>query len=346
LGSAGDGDDWLTFHTHLEDLGWQVVIFDAVPRLDGDSIETALPSVDGIDLAVVVVARSDRRVDLLTSRRLNHLVGVLQGQLGFGRVLVLTENEIESFLHGSGVTEVRYDRGNIRARFPQVGALLEDLLDGSEPPDRSPPFEEGRSIWHRVGFVEDGVPPEMLVSGGVLLFLVVVLIVTAWQFAGGAASSSGGDDGPSAGTETDDAVILGDAPDPAGPEATIGSNGESGALPASCTIDTSDGMVLGDVVPCEGIGGLRVEGNSGPWHQQLGSVVADPGVVGHVELEGDSPPVTKPVTAAEEVVVLDGVQIGVRAVHLQFSADGQQVRFRSATGRGDQQAVLTFSLEL
>jgi hypothetical protein len=300
--------------------------------------------VDGIEMAVVVIARSDRRVDLLTSRRLNHLVGVLQGQVGFGRVLVLTENELEGFLYGTGVTEVRYDRDNIQARFPQLGALLEDMVGGYEPPDRSPPFEEGRPLLERLGLTDGGLRPEMLVGGGVLLLLVVVLIVLAWQFAGGAANADPGSDGGRIGAGAEEG--------PSGPEVATAQRddgpvaaGDVGSLPASCVVDTSEGSVLPEVVACDGIGGLRVEGYHGPWFRDLATVAVDQGVVGHLELAGsEAAATTVPLSPLAKASVPGGS--GVSAVRLQFSSDGQRATFHQASGQGGDQVVLTFSLDL
>lgn len=346
LGSAGDGDDWSTLRTHLEELGWQVVIFDAVPRIDGDSLEVALPLTDGVELAVITIARSDRRVDVLTTRRLNHLVGVLQGQLGFGRVLVLTESELGSFLHGTGVTEIHYERDNIQARFPQIGALLEDLVSGSGLPDRSPPFVEGRSLRERLGLAGGRLAPEMLIAIGVMLVLLSVLLVSAWELVGG-----GGDE--AAASRAGDTTAPGDPEVGGGVTSTglqTGNSGSAGDLPARCTIDTSPRSVQPEVVLCEGVGGVRAEGDLGPWNDRISTITMDQGVLGQVHLvSADAAPSNGVIDlepATDQSLEQWNPTAGVDWIRLQFSAHGQQVRIRRHPDSGDNELILTFNLDL
>lgn len=176
LGSAGDGNDWSVLYRYLRDEGWRVDLFDAVPRAGGDGVEEAMPPLDGVDAALVVVARS-RRSKVQTSGRLHHTVGVLQGQLGFGRVMVLSERGVDAYPSATGVSEVRFDRDDIAAVLDQVDGLLVEMAGE----DRSAALEAADAGWWET--VVGGRPPlapERMLAGVAVVLVLATVGLMAW----------------------------------------------------------------------------------------------------------------------------------------------------------------------
>ncbi|AKF09457.1 hypothetical protein DB32_006606 [Sandaracinus amylolyticus] len=54
-----------------------------------------------------------------------HEVGLFQGRLGFERAIVLLEEGCEEFSNISGITQIRFPQGNVKAQFEEVRRVLE-----------------------------------------------------------------------------------------------------------------------------------------------------------------------------------------------------------------------------
>lgn len=328
LGATGDGEDWSDLRNYLVGLGWQVDLFDATPYGGREGPESVVPRAIGVDMAILVVARSEQRVDLLAGRRLVHLAGVLQGQLGYGRLLVLQESDVEPFLHGTGIIELRYDRGDIGARFSEVGTRLGDLaMPGEAPPT---PWLE------RFGIYQGQVGSEWWLVFGCLAVLAAVVFVFGYQFFGGASEDDGSD--AASGTPLVTEAV-------AGPEVGSGDDSDLGGvagLPAVCAIDTSLGAELAPAIDCDGGGRLRVDGFLGPWHQRISSVSLDLGVVGEAYPAGSSARAVPLQSGQERPVAGVDTEIGVERLVLEFSANGQQARLHQGVG---DDVTFTFTLD-
>jgi hypothetical protein len=53
-----------------------------------------------------------------------HETGLFQGRLGFQRAIVLREEGCAEFSNHSGITEIRFSKGNIKETYGEVVATL------------------------------------------------------------------------------------------------------------------------------------------------------------------------------------------------------------------------------
>jgi len=77
--------------------------------------------------AFIVMTAEDERADGTKVARANviHEVGLFQGRLGFRKAIVLLENGCEEFSNIHGVTQIRFEPGNIAAKFDEIRQTLE-----------------------------------------------------------------------------------------------------------------------------------------------------------------------------------------------------------------------------
>lgn len=350
LGITGEGDDWSELRTHLADVGWQVDPFDVTVWPERAGPESALPRLAGVDIAIVVVGRPDGHHQRMTMQCLAHLTGLLQGHLGYRRVLVLVEEEVDAFLNGTGVAELSYERGNIRSRFPQIAAQLGDVV--APAASRARP---GAAPWReRLGFSETQVAPEVWMVLGVLAVLAAVAGVIGYQIVAGPVTDE--EVSEQIGAEVEDVAgptSLEGSPAPNEPGVAAADLGAEGGriegLPATCVIDTPAGDVLDLELSCVGVGGLRSEGFLGPWHSEISAISVDPGVVGEVFIEPrDGQSATRVQLEPLERQSLESYDslFGVEQIVLEFSANNQQVTLYRRSDRGGEELILTFSLDL
>ena len=343
LGATGDGEDWRELRNHLVDLGYQVDLFDATPSGDMNDPDAMVPTrSDRIEMAVLVVAKSENGADAFSGRRLVHLAGVLQGRLDVRRLVVLQEVDVEPFLHGTGVTELAFERGEIQSRFEEVEANLRDLtIPGVAP---TTPWME------RFGIANGRVAPETWLVLGALAVVAAAVFVFASPFIGSSDGAQPTTSAPDISTTAPAGPSLTTVVQQPGSRLPVGAGEEAGAvdgLPARCVVDTGEGVTLGEVLACEGVGGLEVAGFQGPWHNNIAELSVDPGVVGQLNFE------RPPATGAEQLTQLTagprqslaqlGSDFGIDSIVLEFSENGQQVVFFDDNG---QDMTLVFRLEL
>jgi len=334
FGVAGDGNDWTELRNYLKGLRWSIDVFD-VGASSQNNIDSVLPLVDDVDLALVLVATSDGAFDREEAVGINRIVGVLQGRLGTGRVLVVNEDAIDSSLAGNDVMQVDFKRNQIADKFVPIAAGLEDLLAASETLTAA-----GRA--KRAARVPTRFQPEVWAAAGVLIVLLALLAAVGLQLllsSAGSAETSDNDSGsvgetaaaPSTGTETNQDLQL------------SGVSPSAEALPVDCQVDISQAVLLPAEIPCgSGTGGVRIEGHRGPWHNRTSTVQFDDGV--YVELHRHEPnPVVSLVSAGSELSLNSGRPlVGIETIDFRFSANGQRVKLGGPDGR----VTLTFSLDL
>ena len=348
LGATGEGADWRVLRDELVGRGWQVDLFDPTPRDDGLGPEAELPLLHGVDLAILLATSPSRTDETAANRRLVYLAGHLEQALGPKQVLFVRERGVSSLVSGTNVPELEYTPGRIAMLMPRITGRL---AENSVPPTPRPLLG---SWLQRVGFVDRRLPPEAwLVLALVLVLaapLVGFLLYQLLRPATGLTSEAAETTVPVISSE----AVGGEQP-PAGPEPTNGDPVRSGAgaddgsvtgLPARCVIDTRRNVVLPEVVPCEGAGGVRVEGYRGPWHLEFHTLETDLGVI--VEVFMETGPNVDGVTVTPAVVNdLEGFgsRGGVEELVVAFTADGQSLHITQRAGRGGNEARLVFALE-
>ena len=85
--------------------------------------------------ALIVMTGEDEHGDGKRHARENviHEIGLFQGRLGFRRAIVLLEEGCEEFSNIEGVTQIRFQRGRVSAKFEEIRRTLEreGLMSGS-----------------------------------------------------------------------------------------------------------------------------------------------------------------------------------------------------------------------
>lgn len=344
LAVAGDGDDWRVLRDHLAIDECRAVDLLEVSHLDpGGSAESLLPPLDGVEAAIVVLgsdlgptpgpAADEPRVAAIT-----HLIGLLHGRLGVGRVLVLVEWGRAGVLAGTGVAEAPYRQGRIDDQFPRVRALL------SETDDLDPP---SAGLLSRFGVTNAALAPELWLVLGPLLVLGAVLAVIglgllSWRSAGPP---------PTRQISIDPATLAGGSP--AGGTARTGAGvpvatGPGvGALPARCVVELGPSAALPAVIGCDGAGRLMADGYLGPWRNEVSSISLDAGVIGQAQLglrPGQADPGRVELQpGADQSLANYRAGAGIERIELTFAAYGQRVVLHQDRARGGRQVSLTFT---
>jgi len=75
----------------------------------------------------LVMTAEDEHEDKKLHARENvvHEIGLFQGRLGFEKAIILFEHGCEEFSNITGVTQIRFPKGNIRAISEDIREVLE-----------------------------------------------------------------------------------------------------------------------------------------------------------------------------------------------------------------------------
>ncbi len=357
IGRGGADRPFRLLADGLRREGYQVDELASSP-VGAHSTGTATQDVLGkIDMAFLIVRESDAKDNGGPVRPFQRVVreaGVIQGQLGMDRVVLLVEETVEGLSADTGIATIRFPAG-----MPE--AVLNDVLSSIRfafPPRvrdlraQPPIMEQARSDALKL--------PWLLVAAVCLLaFIPFVLAIRAM----GADSADDPDlsiqqlDGLAgaltAGAQSNglDSAVPGDGEALAPQAPSLPFGGDDALLPVTCRLDLSSGRLSDETIECDGAGGLAIEGFSGPWHTEIGQVAVSPGVVGELVYEPRSDgltPGTNTVELLPGTVTLDqsDATFGVDNVVLQFSAQDQHIHLLQADSRGGEAVTLIFSLGL
>ncbi len=162
----------------------------------------------------------------------------------------------------------------------------------------------------------------------------------------GSGGSTGADTGGSTGTGGGDGETTSPTltrPDNSGSAAGGSTSaGQSARLPAICTIDVRQSLILQSTYVCDNGGRLVTEGYDGPWHNEISEVALATGATGTLVYEraGDLA-----LAAGNVVLDQDEAQYGVNTITVVFSAEGQHVHLYQLPSRGGNAATMTFTLD-
>ena len=118
---------WRDLKDHLSDKhDYKIEAYETGARA-GHTIRDILDEMAAkSSFAILVMTGEDKDEDGTIKARPNviHEIGLFQGRLGFGRAIVLLENETEEFSNLSGIQQLRFTKGNIKEVFGDVLATL------------------------------------------------------------------------------------------------------------------------------------------------------------------------------------------------------------------------------
>jgi predicted nucleotide-binding protein len=107
---------------------------------------------DAAAFAFLVMTAEDELLDGKRRARLNvaHEAGLFQGRLGFKKAIILLEEGCDDFSNIHGLNHIPFPKGNIKATFEEIRAVLErEGLAASEPPSGKLPERQSRIPYTR-----------------------------------------------------------------------------------------------------------------------------------------------------------------------------------------------------
>jgi predicted nucleotide-binding protein len=114
---------WRELKDYIEnDLGIETLYFEQSSRVGEHMVQILEGFADGAACAIIVLTQDDEQADGRERARQNavHEVGYFQGKLGFKRVAMLIQREVEEFSNVAGIIPIYFDDRNIKATFPEL----------------------------------------------------------------------------------------------------------------------------------------------------------------------------------------------------------------------------------
>lgn len=126
---------WRDLRDLLKDrLGLPVDEFNRVPVAGTTAVERLEEMLSSACLAFLVMTAEDEDKEGKARARQNvvHEVGLFQGRLGFHKAIVLLEDGCDEFSNITGLSQIRFPKGNIEAKSEEVRRVLqrEGLIPG------------------------------------------------------------------------------------------------------------------------------------------------------------------------------------------------------------------------
>lgn len=124
----GGSPQWRELKDYIQDqLGVPVDEFNRVPTAGFATIARLSEMLDSAAMAFLVMTAEDETPSGGFRARQNviHEVGLFQGRLGFDKAIVMVEEGCDDFSNIHGLTQIRYPKGAISAKFHEIHAVLE-----------------------------------------------------------------------------------------------------------------------------------------------------------------------------------------------------------------------------
>lgn len=101
--------------------------FNRVPVAGFTNIARLAEMLESAAIAFVIMTAEDETNEGKMHARMNviHEVGLFQGRLGFERAIIMLEDGCEEFSNVQGLGQIRFPKGNIKAVFEEVRAVIE-----------------------------------------------------------------------------------------------------------------------------------------------------------------------------------------------------------------------------
>ncbi|NKM14177.1 hypothetical protein GFL85_24685 [Rhizobium laguerreae] len=101
--------------------------FNRIPVAGMTNIARLSEMLESAAIALIIMTAEDELIDGEMQARMNviHEVGMFQGRLGFSKAIVLVEEGCKLFSNIDGLGQIRFPKGNIKAAFEEVRAVME-----------------------------------------------------------------------------------------------------------------------------------------------------------------------------------------------------------------------------
>jgi predicted nucleotide-binding protein len=124
----GRSETWRDLKDFIHDrlkLDWDE--FNREPAAGFTTKERLEAMLDNASFAFLVMTAEDVHADGSVRARENviHEAGLFQGRLGFARAIILLEEGCAEFSNIVGLTQIRFSKGNLSARFEEIRRVLE-----------------------------------------------------------------------------------------------------------------------------------------------------------------------------------------------------------------------------
>jgi predicted nucleotide-binding protein len=123
----GRSPQWRDLKDHLhEKHGYKVEAFETGARAGFTATEVLrrLAKKSGFALLVLTAEDEDSGGQLHARENVIHEAGLFQGKLGFGRAIILVEQDCHEFSNVAGLQQIRFAKGNIVETFGDVLATI------------------------------------------------------------------------------------------------------------------------------------------------------------------------------------------------------------------------------
>lgn len=124
----GRSQDWRELSEFIQNrLGLKWDEFNREPSA-GLSIKERIENMlDHANFAFLIMTAEDEHSDKTMHARENviHEIGLFQGRLGFNRAIILLEEGCQEFSNASGIVQIRYPKGHIKATYEEIRRVLE-----------------------------------------------------------------------------------------------------------------------------------------------------------------------------------------------------------------------------
>jgi predicted nucleotide-binding protein len=127
IGHGGKSKEHLQLGVWLSDEGLEWEVFDREPTAGLSTKERLSVMLDNAQIAFLLMTAEDETATGRVRARENvvHEVGLFQGRLGFTKAIVLLEDGCDEFSNISGIGQIRFPAGNIRAAFDEIRKVLQ-----------------------------------------------------------------------------------------------------------------------------------------------------------------------------------------------------------------------------
>jgi predicted nucleotide-binding protein len=119
---------WRELKDFIEDrLKLPVDEFNRVPVAGVTNITRLSEMLDAAAIAFLILTAEDEQTNGTTNPRMNvvHEAGLFQGRLGFTKGIILLEEGCVEFSNISGLGQIRFPKGNMKAVFEEIRQVLE-----------------------------------------------------------------------------------------------------------------------------------------------------------------------------------------------------------------------------